>query len=100
APDRTEFSFILEKLRQLAEQHFYELVRGHRRAVWMPKRCAHHVLDGAVLAIGKFDLDLLPTLAGFRFRPRWFGLRRSRDPRLPGFWLYWLTIPFGIVEVM
>ena len=63
APDGAQLGFVLEELRQLAEEHFHELLRGHRRAVGMPEGRAHHVLDGALLAVGELHLDLLRAQA-------------------------------------
>ena len=59
APEGAQFGLVLEELRQLAEEHFHELLRGHRRAVGMPEGRRHHVLDGALLAVGELHLDLL-----------------------------------------
>ena len=71
APERAQFGLVLEELGQLAEEHLHELLRRHRRAVGMPERRRHHVLDGALLAVGELDLDLLPA--------RWRAALGSRD---------------------
>ena len=62
----------LEKVGQLAEEHFHELLGGHGRAVGMPKSRGHHVLNGPSLAVCEFDLDLLRARNGFRTGTGWF----------------------------
>ena len=52
APQVAQFLFVSEEVRQVPEKHFHELLRGHGRAVGMPETGAHHVLDGAFLAVG------------------------------------------------
>src|SRR6266545_1618870 len=66
----------------------------------MPKRGAHHVLDGARLAVGKFDLDPLPGRNGFRTWTRRHGRSGRRlGSWLFGFWLQWFAIPLRIAEM-
>ena len=62
-PQRAQFIFVLEEFRQLAEQHFQELLRGHRGAVRVPEGRDHHVLDGAGLAVRQFYLRFFLALA-------------------------------------
>ena len=71
-PQLRKFFFVMEKVGQLAKKHFHELLRGHRRAVGMPERGRHHVLDVAFLAVGEFH---------FRFV---FFCRRNGACRKPG----------------
>ena len=68
APNGAEFGFVFEELGQLAEEHFHELLRGHRRAVGVPEGRAHHVLDGAVFAVGEFHLRLFLATSADRVR--------------------------------
>src|SRR5258708_3701605 len=68
----------------------------------MPEGRAHHVLDGARLAVGKRDLDLLSArtrFTGWFRRPRRSG-RRRLGPWPLGFRCYRFSIPLGIVEVV
>ena len=101
APEGAQFGFVLEKLGQLAEEHFHELLRGHGRAVGMPEGRHHHVLDGARLAVGEFDLDFLAgaeVVSGLGLRGSGRGTRGFGS-------LFWLrlqrfAIPFRIAEVV
>ncbi len=43
----------------LPNSSFHELLRRHGRAVRMPERGAHHVLDGALFAVREFHFRLL-----------------------------------------
>jgi hypothetical protein len=52
----------MEELGQPAKQQFEELLRGHRRAVGMPERRHHHVLDGALFPVGQFHFRLFLVL--------------------------------------
>jgi hypothetical protein len=47
-----------KKSGELAEEGFHELLGGHRGSVGMPVGGDHHVLDGALLAIGELHFDL------------------------------------------
>lgn len=47
---------VFEKLREPAEQGFHELLGGHGRSILVPEAGGHHVLDVALLAVGKLHL--------------------------------------------
>ena len=78
APQRAQFVFVLEELRQFAEQHFHELLRRHRRAVGMPELVTIMcwmvralpsasftlILCGRGLGSGRSGSRLLPRAAG------------------------------------
>jgi hypothetical protein len=102
APDRAKLRLVIEEIRQLPEQHFHELLRGHRRAIGMPEARAHHVLDRARLAVAKCDFYSPPrrlTVLSRRLRRARRGCSR-RLLRLLGFGLQRFTIPLRIIEVM
>ena len=62
----------------------------------------HHVLDGARLAVGELDFDLLPARAGFgSWAPAARRLRRcGAGSRLLGLRLDRLAVPFRIAEMV
>ena len=63
APQCAQLVLVLEELRQLAKQHLHELLGGHGRAVRVPERGAHHVLNGTLFAVGQLHFRLRLLLA-------------------------------------
>ena len=109
APEGAQFGFVFEELGQLAEQHLHELLRGHRRAVGMPERRDHHVLDRARLAVGQLHFDSLSLHVFGRLAHARPSTRRYRPIsdgasvctlRLRDFWLDRLAIPLRIAEMV
>ena len=54
----------MEEIGQFAEKEFHELLRGHGRAIGMPEGRHHHVLDGALFAVGEADFEFLAEWGG------------------------------------
>ncbi len=122
APEGAEFGFALEEVGQLAEEQFHELLCRHWRAVRVPERRQHHVLDGALLPVGQFHFHLPLLLADARQLPAdlarllWtfarglaalgtrLGRRHFTGARiLPALrarlvWFWW-TIPLRVLEI-
>lgn len=55
APDGAKFFFVVEELREFAEEKFHELLGGHGSAVRMPEAGDHHVLDVTGFAVSQLD---------------------------------------------
>src|SRR5947209_3617229 len=77
------------------------MLRGHGRAIGVPERRHHHVLDGALFPVGEADFEFLARWerAGWRGRSGNYGTY-GRDATDGGFWFDRLTIPLGIGEVV
>ena len=120
-----KFGFVLEELGQLAEEQFQELLGRHGRAIGMPERGGHHVLDVARLSVGQLYLDASSSLAVAAARPlaafgAWFWrafarrfaanrawLRLGRFANAGPFaalgarlFLLRFAVPFGVAEVV
>lgn len=122
APEGAQFVFVLEEVRQLAEEQLHELLGRHGCAVRVPEGRGHHVLDISLFAVGQADFGsflpfadawALATLGTRLFRALagcltayWtrFGIRLYADAGIgialgARFRLQRLTIPLGIAEV-